>query len=462
MEAVKPAVTPSKSRWVRTLSKVLHLHTAAAGIVPDDGVQKVKPKETEEWNDSKTAKRLSQKFDRLHDDEELERKVASEVLVAKIFATVSAIKAGYAQLQHSQSPYDAEGIQAADRLIISYLKKLSELKQCFLKKQYDPSPERSMILAEIQEQKSISKTFEVMGKKLESQLKLKESEIIFLREKLDECNKQNKLLDKRLNQSGQLSVLDNLHLSGLNPSHFITVLRQTVKSVRSFVRLMIDEMKSADWDINAAASSIERGVVYWKADDKCYAFESFICREMFKGFHLPYFSLLGNSASEGKKLPQVFFERFKELKSVNVKEYLAKKPKSAFAKFCRTKYLQVIHPKMESSFFGNLSIRDTVSSHQFPDTAFVTLFAEMAKRVWLLHCLAFAFEPEASIFQISKGCRFSEVYTESVSEEAFLSSDITTESEPRVSFTVVPGFRIGKTVIQCQVYLSQLKNKVTS
>ncbi|OMO92522.1 hypothetical protein COLO4_17505 [Corchorus olitorius] len=459
MEGVKPsAVTPSKSKWARTLSKVLHLHTAPTGIVPDDGVQKVKPDEIDEWNDSKTAKRLSQKFDRLH-DEEVEKRMALEALTAKIFATISAIKAGYAQLQHAQSPYDADGIQAADQLIVSELKKLSEFKQCFLKKQYDPSPEYSMLLAEIQEQKSLSKTFEIMGKKLESQLRLKESEIIFLREKLDDSNKQNKLLEKRLNQSGQLFVLDNLHLSGLSPSHFITVLRQTVKSIRSFVRLMIDQMKSAEWDMNKAANSIEQGVVYWKADDKCYTFESFICREMFKAFHHPYFTLLGNSVPEGKKHPQVFFERFMELKSTKVTEYLAMKPKSTFAKFCRTRYLQLVHPKMESSFFGNLSIRDMVSSYEFPDTIFFILFAEMAKRVWLLHCLAFAFQPEASIFQISKGCRFSEVYMESVTEEAFLSSDITPQSEPRVAFTVVPGFRIGKTVIQCQVYLSQFKTR---
>ncbi|XWS10858.1 hypothetical protein CRYUN_Cryun38cG0034000 [Craigia yunnanensis] len=408
MEAVKPSsVTPSKIKWVRTLSKILHLHTAAAGIVPDDGVQKVKPKEIEEWNDSKTTKRLSQKFDRLH-DEEFETMVAIQALIAKIFATLSAIKAGYAQLQHAQSPYDAEGIQAADQLIVSDLKKLPELKQCFLKKQYDPSPENAMILAEIQEQKSLSKTFEIMGKKLESQLRLKESEIIFLQEKLDESNKQNRLLEKRLNQS---------------------------------------------------VSSIERGVVYWKADDKCFAFESFICREMFKAFHHPYFSLLGNSVPEGKKHPQVFFERFMELKSMKVKEYLAMKPKSAFAKFCRSKYLQIVHPRMESSLFGNLSIRDMMSSYQFSDATFFSLFAEMVKRVWLLHCLGFGFEPEASIFQISKGCRFSEVYMESVAEEAFLSSDIKPDSESRVAFTVVPGFRIGKTVIQCQVYLSQLKTR---
>ncbi|XWS23360.1 hypothetical protein CRYUN_Cryun28dG0006700 [Craigia yunnanensis] len=183
MEDIEPsAVTPSKSKWVHILSKVLHLHTVVVGIVPDDEVQKDKPKEIEEWNDSKTTKRLSQKFGRLH-DEEFERIMALEVFIAKIFATVSAIKAGYAQLQHAQSPYDSEGIQAADRL----------------------------------EQKSLLKTFEIMGKKLESQLRLKESEIIFLREKLDESNKQK--------------------------------------------------------------------------------------REMFKAFHHPYFSLLGNSVPKGKKHP---------------------------------------------------------------------------------------------------------------------------------------------------------------
>ncbi|XVF78974.1 hypothetical protein PTKIN_Ptkin14bG0181400 [Pterospermum kingtungense] len=49
---------------------------------------------------------------------------------------------------------------------------------------------------------------------------------------------------------------------------------------------------------------------------------------------------------------------------------------------------------------------------------------------------------------------------ESVSEEAFPLSDISPESEPRVAFTVVPGFRLGKTVIQCEVYHSILKNKI--
>jgi hypothetical protein len=115
---------------------------------------------------------------------------------------------------------------------------------------------------------------------------------------------------------------------------------------------------------------------------------------------------------------------------------------------------------METSFFGNLSKRSLVNSGEFPDTIFFTTFAEMARRVWLLHCLAYSFDPEASIFQVRRGCRFSEVYMECVAEDALLSSENAPDVDPSVAFTVVPGFRIGKTVIQCQVYLSPLQAKV--
>ncbi|KAL3508783.1 hypothetical protein ACH5RR_028184 [Cinchona calisaya] len=447
------SVTPvmRKSRLARTFAKVLHIR-AVTGIAPEDGIQKIQSSENVKSNVVKTT--------RLHtfndEDEKKHSRAATEAFVAKLFASSSSVKAAYAQLQFAQSPYDPDGVQSADELVVSELKNVSELKQCYLKKQIDESsPEKTQLLAEIQEQKSLLRTFEIMGKRLDSQLKLKDSEITFLKEKLEEANKENKLIEKRLNSSGQLSsVLDNLHLSSLNPSHFITSLRQTVKSVRSFVRLLISEMESADWDIDAAASSIQPGVVFWKNSHKCYAFESFVCREMFDGFNNPSYSISKESLPDNKKRQRLFFDRFKELKSVKRLDYLAWKPKSTFARFCRAKYLQLIHPKMESSLFGNLDQRNLINAGECPETTFFVTFAEMAKRVWLLHCLAFSFNPEASIFQVNKRSTFSDVYMESVNDEAFLSSDGSPESNPRVAFTVVPGFRIGNnTCIQCQVYL---------
>ncbi|XP_061351610.1 protein GRAVITROPIC IN THE LIGHT 1-like [Gastrolobium bilobum] len=447
MEHVKPSeVTASKSKLARTFAKVFHVR-ALSGIAPDNGLKNVKvdanPNDEESTGKSSVNK----------EDEELQKIMATEALLAKIFANISAVKASYAQLQYAQSPYDPDGIQVADRLLISDLKTLSKLKQCFLKKEFDPSPERAILEAESKELLNVIKTYEIMRKKLEPQVRLKESEIIFLREKLEEANNQNRSIEKRLSKSGSLSVLDDLHVSGLSPSHLIAVLRHTVRSIRSFVKLIVNEMRSSGWDIDAAVNAIEQNVVYLKEDHKCFAIESFVCREMFDSFNLPNFSLPNESLPDRNK-QQVFFGSFNELKSVKAKEFLAGNPRSPFAKFCRVKYLRLVHTKMEASFFGNLSQRNLLNAGEFPDTNFFTLFADMAKRVWLLHCLAFSFEPQASIFQVGKGCRFSDVYMESVNDE------MAEESEPQVAFTVVPGFRIGKTFIQCQVYLSQHQTKV--
>ncbi|CAL5201027.1 unnamed protein product [Lathyrus oleraceus] len=462
MESVKPlAVTPSK-KLARNFAKVLHLRAFLKNVT----ISETNPK------DETTPINWSESFNKVDEDEELqEQRVATEALLAKVFASVSTVKGAYAELQHFQSPFDPDGIEASDKLLVSELKHLSELKQCYLKKQYDPSPEKAILEAESKETKGVIKTYEITAKKLESQVRLKASEIMFLKEKLVEANSHNKLIEKRLNQSGSLSLssssLDNnVNISGLSPSHFASILRHTVKSIRSFVRLVVDEMRSAKWDIDAAVDAIEHNVVYLIEDHKCFAIESFVCKEMFEAFHFPNFNLPNESLPDDRSNQQNwFFQSFNELKSGKVKDFLSVKPQSSFAKFCRNKYLRLVHPKMESSFFGNMNHRNFISNGEFPKSDFFTSFAEMAKRVYLLHCLAYSFEEQAEIFQVSKGCRFSDVYMESVNDEMFMcaNSDKTTtivepEEEPVVGFTVVPGFRIGKTFLQCQVYLMQKKS----
>lgn len=461
MDSVKPsAVTPAKSKLARTFAKVLHLR-AATGVAPVDGNHKVKPQQKVKEDRHghvgnvkvmTASHSLSQSFEK---GEEVENnKVALEALLATLFASVSSIKAAYAQLQHAQSPYDPYGIRSADQLVVSELKSLSELKHGYLKKQFDPSPspETAMVMAEIQELKSVLKTYEIMGKKLESQVRLKDSEIIFLREKLEEAINQNRLLEKRLNQSGQLSVLDNLHKSGLNPSHFMTVLRHTVKSIRIFVRLILDEMKAAKMDIDGIANAMEPCVVYWKDDHKCFAFESYVCKVMFSHFGYPNFSEPDDDDHDEKPDRELFFRQFMELKSVKPKEFLTMKPNSEFAKFCRNRYLKLITSKMESLIFGNLRQRNLLNAGEFPSTQFFASFTEMAKRIWLLHCLGFSFE-HVSIFRVDKGSRYSEVYMECLADEVFLSS------EPEVAFSTIPGFQIDRTIIQGQVYISPIANQ---
>nr|GEV29734.1 protein gravitropic in the light 1-like isoform X2 [Tanacetum cinerariifolium] len=416
----------NKSRLARTFAKVLHIQ-AVTGAAKGDKFQKTKAREKVNHDkpvgESRQPVFSNEEEEKLRErapvfsneeEEKLRERAVLDAFLAKLFATISSVKATYAQMQHCEFPYDEE---------------------------------------EILEQKNLIKTYEISANKLDSKNKLKDSEIIFLKEKLEELRRENKSIEKRLNSSGSLSSMsshENLSLDSLSATNFISYVKQATRSIRSLVKFMISEMESANWDLDAAADSIHPDIVYWDTTHICYAFESFVCREMFDGFNHPEFRDSGSKSMVRNEKRRQFFDKFMELKSLKAREYIAWKPTSMFAEFCRAKYLKLVHPKLESSLFENLNQRNLVNARKFPETAFFDLFLDVAKRVWLLHCLAFSFGPEeATVFQVAKGSRFSEVFMESVNEEAFLSHGCT----PEVGFMVVPGFMVGKTVIQCKVYL---------
>ncbi|XP_057949327.1 protein GRAVITROPIC IN THE LIGHT 1 [Malania oleifera] len=448
MDSIKSKPASAKSRLVRTIQKLVHIQTATRPI-SNCGILKLKSQDKAGEDDPEAEARARRRGD---DEKEKNRnRAALEAFISKLFAGVSSVKAAYAELQLAQSPYDGDAIQSADEALVKELKVLSELKHGFLRKEVDPCPPHvTVMLSEIQEQQSLMRTYEITVKSLESRVKVKDSEISSLQAQLDECDSYNKSMEKKLNSSGYLYAFENITLATLNPNHFIQVLHYALKSIRHFVKQMIREMESANWDLEAAANCIESGIVYAKPSHRCFVFESFVTRELFDGFNFPNFSLSSDFSLPDAQKQHHFFERFKKLKSANPRHFIATNPQSAFAAFTRGKYLKLVHPKMECSLFGNLRQRNLVTSGECPDSAFFVIFAEMAKRVWLLHSLAYSFDEEPSIFLVRKNCRFSEVFMECVNDdESMLSSE-----DFQVAFTVVPGFKICKTVIQSQVYLS--------
>lgn len=378
-------------------------------------------------------------------------KGAKEALVAKLFASLSSIKAAYAELQSAQFPYNNDAIQSADESLVSELMVLSELKYKYLNKSLDlPPPHVTQLLAEIQEQQSNIKTYEITMKQMECKMEQKDVEIASLKNNLEEITKNNKLLDKRLNSSGVLlPIRTNISLKDLNQTHFLRVLHYSLRSLRHFVKHLVREMEAKNWDVNLVAKAIQPNTMFGKSKHEIFALESYVSQVMFDGFNHHNFYL----PDEGTKQTlnrNFFFENFQKIQSLTPSQIFTQNPKYPFARFCKGKYLKLMHPKMECSFFGNLDQRKLIiTSGVFPSTEIFSLFAEMARRVWLLHCLAFSFDPPAVAFQVRENCRFSEVYMESVAgEDDVIAGDVT------ASFTVFPGFKIGKTVVQSVVYLS--------
>ncbi|XVF79866.1 hypothetical protein PTKIN_Ptkin15bG0024400 [Pterospermum kingtungense] len=386
---------------------------------------------------------------------------AVETLISKIFTNISSLKSAYIQLQQAHTPYDPDKIQAADKLVISELKTLSELKHFYRENNPKPvcvSPQDSRLAAEIQEQQSLLKTYEVMVKKFQSEIQNKDSEIHQMQQQIEEANQKRVKLEKNVKLRG-LSMKES-EGSGeengflpvdLTPELFTSAVESACKAIHDFSKPLINMMKAAGWDLDAAADSIEPNVIYAKRAHKKYAFESHICQRMFSGFQQENFSIKLDNPTVTK---ESFFHQYLGLKEMDPLDMLGQNPDSIFGKFCRSKYLVVVHPKMEASFFGNLDQRNYIMGGGHPRTPFYQAFLKLAKSIWLLHRLAYSFDPHVKIFQVKRGNEFSEVYMESVVKNLIRDE---TDQKPKVGLMVMPGFWIGGSVIQSRVYLSGMK-----
>uniref|UniRef100_A0A7N0ZZ49 DUF641 domain-containing protein n=1 Tax=Kalanchoe fedtschenkoi TaxID=63787 RepID=A0A7N0ZZ49_KALFE len=428
-----------KSRLSRTLSRVVHIPTSARSkLYKQNRDQNSSNREDSSFGKCCSWQQMSGKSAATGTEMKTRAAYVIKAFIAKLFASASSIKAAYAELQLAQSPYNSSVIQTADDAIVAELQDLAEMKRSFLKKQIDLSPQVTLLLAEVQEQQSLMKTYEIMLRKLENDSKTKDAEAMSLKSQLNKSLNSIKSMETKLNTSGALSILHGVELRDLTHSHFSQALHYALRCVRSFAKVLVREMEDAGWDLSLAVESIAPGVVLQKQSHQIYAFESFVNKVMFAGFN-------GGDAYGSR---QKSFNEFKKLRSLNPKLYLSENPNSQFGAFLRSKYVNLVHPKIECSLFGSLHHRSAVTSGQLPDSEFFTAFTEMVKRVWLLNLLATSCCSQVSAFQVASGCRFSEVYMESVTEEVFI------RSESCVGFTVAPGFQVGGTVVQCLVYLS--------
>lgn len=386
---------------------------------------------------------------------------AMEALVSRIFTNISSLKSAYIQLQAAHTPYDPDKIQVADKLVISELKNLSELKHFYREHNPKPvcvSPQDSRLAAEIQEQQSLLKTYEVMVKKFQSEIQNKDSEIVQLEQQIQEASQKRVKLEKNLKLRG-LSSKESEGSGGetgldlLSPDLFRSAVEAASRAIHDFSKPLINMMKAAGWDLDAAANSIEPSIVYAKRAHKKYAFESHICQRMFIGFQDASFGLKPSNQDQAET-KESFYQQYLSLREMDPLDAVGQNPDSMFGEFCQRKYLDVVHQKMEASFFGNLDQRNYIRGGGHPRTAFYQAFLKLAKAIWLLHRLVHSFNPPVKIFQVKRDSEFSEVYMESVVKDFVVQDG---HEKPKVGMMVMPGFWMGGSIIQSQVYLTGIK-----
>ncbi|KAJ4845909.1 hypothetical protein Tsubulata_025754 [Turnera subulata] len=347
--------------------------------------------------------------------------------VSEMLDIVSALKFAYVQLQEAHVPYDAEKIVAADEMVVSRLEALCNIKREYKEKQFKKA---KLVASHLECVKAEIEVNERLLEKLKSQNRERDAEIVSLQQKLHDLDLGNKILLEKIKQNS----LERKNARVLDVAMFEESFRNALKSIHDFAKPVISLMKAAGWDLDMAASAIENGVVYMKRSHKKYAFDAYIARRMFHGISLSSYNV-----------DDVM--RFDD-----PNDYLISNRSSGFANFCGKKYLFVVHPIMEMSFFGNLDQRMLVLSGMHPRTPFYQLFARMAKWVWILQGIATSIDPKAEMFTVNRGSKFSNAYMESVEEGQEGETAKGGLSNCKVEFMVMPGFKLGEKVVKSHNY----------
>ena len=244
---------------------------------------------------------------------------------------------------------------------------------------------------------------------------------------------------------------------------FDSLLHDACRATHKFTKILIGLMRKARWDLGLAANAVHPDVEYAKKGHNQYALLSYVCLGMFQGFDSRSFGVNSNEgdeqydeeASDSLDLERKngSLKQLLEHVSSNPMDLLGIHPSCSFSRFCEHKYERLIHPSMESSIFVDLDQNEAVLRSWRSLSMFYEAFVGMASSIWTLHKLSYAFDPAVEIFQVERGVEFSMIYMEDVTKRLAWPN----KGRAKVGFTVVPGFKIGKIVIQSQVYISNFR-----
>ncbi|KAI3800446.1 hypothetical protein L1987_28537 [Smallanthus sonchifolius] len=368
-------------------------------------------------------------------------------LISSVFAVISSFEASYLQLQASHVPFDEEGIMINDKSLVNQLQKLYDLRGLYIDSRKNPDfnfdfTTGSCLEAQVNENQNKLRALETMFNRLQSDIDGKDDKVLIFKKQLGEIEEGNSKLSMRLSK---ILKPPNGFLPRIRV--FESMLRDACRSMHRFTKCLIQLMNKAGYDLDLAASYVHPDVVYAKKEHHRYAFLSYACLGMFQGFDTQDFGLVGNEASGDNSM-----EMFEHV-SVNPLETLNKNPDFPFSKFCERKYEELVHPTMESSIFKNFDRKEFMDSWRSV-TVFYDAFVHMSSSIWILHKLAHSFTPPVEIFQVEKGVDFSMVYMDDVRKK----DSVLEKGISKVGFTVIPGFKIGRTVVQSQVYLTGSKS----
>ncbi|CAM6118099.1 unnamed protein product [Calypogeia fissa] len=180
-----------------------------------------------------------------------------------------------------------------------------------------------------------------------------------------------------------------------------------------------------------------------------YAVRATVYEVFFEGFeNESFYTSSGVSRFLDPDVRLVKFYEYYRAQSKEAQNHSSDLGDPQFEAFCETK-VPNLWRKFNLRMDGDDPSMQVACLEALGGSQLVSSFRAAAINVWLLHKLAFSFEPPACIFRVGQGAGVDLDYMEPV---------VNLEDSKRfvneVGFMIAPGLRVRKTVLRCEIYLS--------
>eukprot|EP01018_Ginkgo_biloba_P032856 Gb_14487 [translate_table: standard] len=220
---------------------------------------------------------------------------------------------------------------------------------------------------------------------------------------------------------------------------FLQIVSEARVSVKQFCRTLVTQIQELDGgameNLNSLLQPYNVSVTSRVSRGVMYHLESLINQAIYQDFENCSFQKNGSQTIlDTQESCQANFDSFASLRNLSWNEVLSKGTRfysESFSRFCDQKM--------------SLIVSMLNWTRAWPEPLLQAFFIA-AKCVWLVHLLAFSFNPPLAIFRVEKTTNFDPVYME----------DILTERHRRqvpskVRIMVMPGFYVQDDILRCKV-----------
>ena len=284
--------------------------------------------------------------------------------------------------------------------------------------------------------------------------------------KLKQAEEYNEFLGKQISKYEQQHAQE-IHRSGsylddskaATPALLVSALNGVKDASNNFAKVFKAQVDSSPSTMQADVKHLIQDVgQVSRIGHMKFQYQAFVCQRLFEGFDHRNFDLFESTPGLPVTTVEHCFRQYQMhdfKKSDPVERLFQRHPEidNFLNAYCFRKFSLIFNRQLEEQLFdGKHEHNDSIDKYEHPcNSRFYRSYCKLAVSIWLVHRLGNSFNQPAKLFRPRPGMRFNTLTMQSVVPLDSASDD--EEVQLRVGFCIIPGMKVGESIVPSEVYV---------